>query len=128
MSEIARNLVKGPATGLKVVAWIGIAFALLTVLINVLGVLGAIERAQEGAAALFAGTLGFVSAVLGLGVGVFQLVAAGKMTNLVDHKLCMIASITAMVPCFSCWLVGLPIGIWALVVLSKPEVKSAFTA
>jgi hypothetical protein len=31
------------------------------------------------------------------------------------------------VPCISpCCLVGLPIGIWALVVLNKPEVKSSF--
>ena len=40
----------------------------------------------------------------------------------------MTASILAVVPCVSpCCLVGLPIGIWALVVLSKPEVKSQFT-
>jgi hypothetical protein len=41
-----------------------------------------------------------------------------------------IASILAMIPCFTscCCLVGLPIGIYALVVLNKPEVKSAFTS
>jgi hypothetical protein len=34
-----------------------------------------------------------------------------------------------MIPCISpCCLLGLPIGIWALVVLLKPEVKAAFTA
>ena len=39
------------------------------------------------------------------------------------------ATIIAMVPCISpCCLVGLPIGIWALVVLMKPEVKAAFRA
>jgi hypothetical protein len=39
----------------------------------------------------------------------------------------MTASILALAPCISpCCLVGLPIGIWALVVLSKPEVKSSF--
>jgi hypothetical protein len=39
----------------------------------------------------------------------------------------MAASIIAMIPCVSpCCLLGLPIGIWALVVLMKPEVKSAF--
>jgi hypothetical protein len=37
------------------------------------------------------------------------------------------AAIVALIPCFSpCCLIGLPIGIWALVVLSKPEVKSQF--
>jgi hypothetical protein len=39
----------------------------------------------------------------------------------------MTASVIAMIPCISpCCIVGLPIGIWAMVVLSKPEVKSAF--
>ena len=37
------------------------------------------------------------------------------------------ASILAMIPCLSpCCLIGLPIGIWALVILMKPEVKAAF--
>jgi hypothetical protein len=31
-----------------------------------------------------------------------------------------------MLPCSICCLVGLPIGIWAVVVLSKPEVKGTF--
>jgi hypothetical protein len=39
----------------------------------------------------------------------------------------MTAAILAMIPCLSsCCIVGLPLGIWALVVLSKPEVKSEF--
>ncbi len=33
----------------------------------------------------------------------------------------------AMIPCVSpCCLLGLPLGIWALIVLVKPEVKAAF--
>jgi hypothetical protein len=49
------------------------------------------------------------------------------MKNLTRHGLALAAAIVAMVPCVSpcCWL-GLPIGIWAVVVLSKPEVKSHF--
>ncbi len=50
-----------------------------------------------------------------------------KMKKLESYGLAMAASIIAMIPCLSpCCLIGLPIGIWALVVLSKPEVKSAF--
>lgn len=44
--------------------------------------------------------------------------------------LVMTSSILAMIPCFSglCCPLGLPIGIWALVTLGKPEVKAAFAA
>ena len=57
----------------------------------------------------------------------FILFGALKMKKLESYGLAMAASIIAMIPCFSpCCLLGLPIGIWAVVVLSKPEVKSAF--
>jgi hypothetical protein len=49
------------------------------------------------------------------------------MQQLTSHGLAMAAAIIAMIPCFSpCCVLGLPFGIWALVVLSKPEVKSQF--
>jgi hypothetical protein len=49
-----------------------------------------------------------------------------KMKKLERYGLAMTASILAMLPCSLCCVLGLPIGIWALVVLMKPEVKSAF--
>ncbi len=51
---------------------------------------------------------------------------AVKMKNLKSFGLAMTASILALIPCGSCWLLGIPFGIWALVVLSRPDVKSAF--
>jgi hypothetical protein len=66
-------------------------------------------------------------AIIGLIVGGIIVFGALKMKNLENHGLAMAASILAMIPCVSpCCILGLPIGIWALVVLSKPEVKSAF--
>jgi len=51
------------------------------------------------------------------------------MKELRNWTLAMVASILAMVPCIgACCLIGIPIGIWSLVVLMKPEVKAAFTA
>jgi hypothetical protein len=50
----------------------------------------------------------------------------GPATGLIDSW-AMASSILALAPCVSpCCVVGLPIGIWSLVVLSQPEVKSAF--
>jgi hypothetical protein len=47
--------------------------------------------------------------------------------DLKSYGLAMTSSILAMIPCHVCCMVGLPIGIWALIVLLKPEVKSAFS-
>jgi hypothetical protein len=49
---------------------------------------------------------------------------AVKMLRGSSHGWAKAASILAIVPVTSCcFLIGAPIGIWALVVLSKPEVK-----
>ena len=73
------------------------------------------------------GSLGVASNVIALLVSVFILVGGLKMRKLENYGLAMATSILAMIPCISpCCLIGLPVGIWAVVVLSKPEVKSAF--
>ncbi|HEX5754319.1 MAG TPA: hypothetical protein VFZ09_49510 [Archangium sp.] len=65
-----------------------------------------------------------------LGVGLGGLIAFGglQMTKFRMYGVALAASIVAMVPCFSCCCcaIGVPVGIWALVVLSRPEVKAAF--
>ena len=59
--------------------------------------------------------------------GIVTLLAGVKLRKTQSYGLCMTGTILAMIPCISmCCLVGLPIGIWALVVMSKPEVKSQF--
>ncbi|MEJ5277623.1 MAG: hypothetical protein WHU94_17180 [Thermogemmata sp.] len=55
------------------------------------------------------------------------LIGGIQMWNLSGLALPVTASILAMIPCISgccCWI-GLPAGIWGLVVLSRPEVKAA---
>jgi len=59
----------------------------------------------------------------------FVLLGGIKMLQRRSFGLSMAASIVAMVPCVMpgvCCCLGLPIGIWSLVVLNKPEVKSSF--
>jgi hypothetical protein len=49
---------------------------------------------------------------------------AAKMSNGSSYSWAKAASILAIIPFTSfCFLIGAPIGIWALLVLSKPEVK-----
>ena len=125
----AAESVKGPAIGLIVVAILG---ALLQIASLGLRLGGASFMANSGMpnqawVNMFSGPIGVVSGVIGLLVSGVIFFGALKMKSLESYGLAMAASIIAMIPCFSpCCLLGLPIGIWAIVVLSKPEVKSAF--
>ena len=121
-------MVKGPAIGLMVVGGIGIAFQALGIVLNLLGVaIGGAQGGQEGMANMFSGAVGLVLGFVGIIVGIVIFVGALKMQKLQSYGFAMTAAVIAMIPCISpCCLLGLPIGIWALVVLMKPEVKSAF--
>ena len=122
--------VNGPATGLIVTGILAIVLSVLGILINVFGI--AVFQGIGGASGsdaamnMFSGTIGLVSNVLGIGAGIVILMGALKMKRLESHGFAMAASIVALVPCFGCYVVGIPIGIWSLVVLNKPEVKGAF--
>ncbi|GEM_PF-1026134 len=52
---------------------------------------------------------------------------ATRMRRLESYGLAMTASILSLVPCLNCGCcLGMPIGIWALVVLTRPEVRASF--
>jgi hypothetical protein len=77
---------------------------------------------------MMSGGLGIVIRCVGILIGIFIIFGALKMRKLENHSLALAVSIIAMIPCLSpCCCVGLPIGIWALVVLNKSEVKQYFT-
>jgi hypothetical protein len=52
-----------------------------------------------------------------------------QMRLLKSFGFAMASAILVMIPCGSYWCccLGVPVGIWALVTLNKPEVKSAFS-
>jgi hypothetical protein len=65
--------------------------------------------------------------VLGIAIGIARLIGALKMMKLQSYGLAMATSILTLIPCGTCCcLLNIGAGIWALVVLSKPEVKRAF--
>jgi hypothetical protein len=77
---------------------------------------------------LLSGPVGVASAAFGLAMSVLVLIGALRMHALRSYSLALVASILAMVPCVTpCCVIGLPFGIWALVVLNKPEVRSQFS-
>lgn len=65
--------------------------------------------------------------VLGFTVNVLILIGGLKMMKLQAWGLALTAAILVMLPCGSfCCCLGLPLGIWAVILLNKPEVKGAF--
>jgi hypothetical protein len=132
----ALSMVSGPAIGLIVAVSIGIALAVLGILAQLLGMsiggMNGFDSSQNAEAAkmlqMMSGGLGIVIRCVGILIGLFIIYGCVKMKKLENYGLALAVSIVAMIPCLSpCCCIGLPIGIWALVVLNKPEVKQYFS-
>jgi hypothetical protein len=134
--------VKAPAIALLVVGIINIPLALYNIASSLM-TMGAPQQAlqgpnmppdmdpqaMEGITALVQGMgmVGVVLAVIALALAVVIIMGATKMMKLESYGMAMAGAILAMIPCLSpCCLLGLPFGIWAIVVLNNPDVKSAF--
>jgi hypothetical protein len=125
----ALQRVSAPAVCLIVTAVLGLG-------LHLLGIAGIIMHIGVAAAAMHQPAMPemFISgpiAIIHNGINIILyltiLIGAIKMKGLENYGFAMTASIIAMIPCVSpCCLLGLPFGIWALVVLSDPAVKSSF--
>jgi hypothetical protein len=126
-----RQQLEMPAILLAVAAGIAAFTQVVLLILRVFGAgIGALTggRAPEQVAHLMAGTIGVIIGVLVLLIQAFIIWGAMQMRQLRSYGAAMAASILGMVPCFfpCCCPLGLPFGIWALVVLLRPEVKTAF--
>jgi hypothetical protein len=66
--------------------------------------------------------------LLSMGLAAFIAFAGFQMRSLKSYGVAVAGSIVMMLPCGSCCcIITMPIGIWALVTLMKPEIKNAFT-
>jgi hypothetical protein len=73
-------------------------------------------------------TYGITTGVILL-AALIVILAGVRMIQLRAYGLCVLGSLTAAVPCISpscCAVIGLVIGVWALVVLLSAEVRAAF--
>jgi len=124
----AMEKVQGPAIGLMITGGIGVAFALLALAMNILGAgLGAAGGGDQQIQFMAQGALGIVQSLIGLAISAFALYGGLQMKQLQNYGLAFGASVLVMIPCLSpCCLIGLPIGIWAVVVLNDPIVKASF--
>ena len=69
----------------------------------------------------YIGVIGLTSIVI--------LVGGLKLMNLSSPGLAMLGSVLSLVPCISgCCFLGFVFGIWAMIAMSRPEVKEGFAA
>ncbi len=125
----AQSKVGAPGIALLVV---GILALLTHLAMGVLQLLGGGLSALGGGSSAMGGILGgviggVVYIVLALLQGVV-IFGGLKMKNLQSWGLAVAAAVIALLPCTNGWccLIGLPVGIWALVVLMNNDVKAAF--
>ena len=132
----AAQAVQGPAIALMIFAILcilGGVFSLIAIAFN-FGFEGLtsmnnpdVERFVQMTKGMTSGPTGILSNMVGLLLAGLVLFGALKMRKLENYGLVMAATIVAMLPCnCPCCCLGMPIGIWSLVILMKPEVKAAF--
>jgi predicted Zn finger-like uncharacterized protein len=134
--EAARNQVAGPAIGLMANGIISILLGLFYIGMGVFMAVVASSAAASAPPPPGGGPSTAEPIMVGVmygGMGLFIiayacviLYGAIKLKRLESFGLAMTASIMSIVPCGQCWLLGIPFGIWALVVINRPEVKEAF--
>lgn len=65
--------------------------------------------------------------LLGLILNGMILYGGLQMRSLKNFSFARSAAIAALIPIQCCFIASVPVGIWALMILSRPEVKNAFT-
>ena len=124
---------KPPAIGLIVVGSLNALMGLLWIiglLVRLVGVTAGLPMGPvgtEGAAYRVGGYLAEVVYFFNLIASPFILIGAINMLKGKKYASAKLAAILAMIPAVRCcFLFGIPVGVWALIVLSKPEVKAFF--
>jgi hypothetical protein len=125
--DYARGKVFNPAIILTVVSaicigclWIGLAF-------DVWFILSDAAVLMEYEAIKFQFVIRSVWSVAMMVANSIILAGALRMRNLRSRGLARGACILALIPCLGpCFVLGIPFGIWGLVVLKDPQVSAAF--
>jgi predicted Zn finger-like uncharacterized protein len=140
-SSAARSAVAGPAIALMVVGGIsaGLYLVQLIMLLTTGSLLAdkdvpvlpskadnAFQRGFEDGFQTGMRAGGVVASISGICWGSVVITGAYQRRKLRTRRFAITASILAMLPCSLCCLLGLPFGIWSLVVLNRPEVRDAF--
>lgn len=122
--EQARRQVKGPAIGLLIA---GMLTCLAIPLVVAIALVQLVSPHDVGTGVPIVGILpAIIILSITLVPGILTIVAAVRMKRLQAFGLAVTASILTIIASPACFLIGLPIGVWALVVLSQRDVRAAF--
>jgi predicted Zn finger-like uncharacterized protein len=131
----ANALVKWPALGLQIIAYLGAAAHVGWVILNLIVTLANASNAPGPNAppgyqgGFVIGLIGGTACHLALTFAWSGAVIKGarSMASLENYSTAMTGCIVAMIPCNFGWcMCGLPFGIWGLVVLLQEDVKKSF--
>ncbi|MBI3200798.1 MAG: hypothetical protein IT377_25935 [Polyangiaceae bacterium] len=125
---LAKSQVAGPAIALMIASGCACLFYLFaTVMVVFAGGMSFMGTGDVGSAA----GMGVASLMYLFWALMSGLCFAGalRMKAMKNYGLAMTSAVVAVIPCttYVCCMLMMPFGIWALIVLMKPEVKSAFT-
>ena len=130
----AQSKVSLPAILLMVVAGVSILWHIVMLLLNILGtgmsfMGGMAEDMPSEALSMMSGGIGILMSIISIAICGVVIFGAMKMKALQSYVFAMVAAILPMLPCiWPCCCLGLPVGIWALIVLLDKNVKAAFTS
>jgi hypothetical protein len=116
-----------PAICMYVVCGISIGNSVIRLALEAMGMAGPLP--QFGEAQVQLGHV-FVFVIVGLFIArdLFLIYAFSRMHKATDYNIAMAGAVISVIPCLGspCCLLGIPFGIWALVVLNDPAVKAGF--
>ena len=124
----AQTALRGPAIAMIVVAGVGAASQILAWGFDILLLsTGAIERFDNPDVKKMQIFVRMFLGVIVLANCAFSIWAGMHLQRLQQHQLCWLAAVLLCIPALGpCVCLGIPIGIWAITVLSRSEVAEAF--
>ena len=113
-----RDQLRVPAIGLRVASIVNLLVTLSIVVLEVLS--------PDGPVGSMRTIIFVVIALSSLAMGIVLMIGSARMRDLRSYPIALSAAIVATFPCALGAPISLPFGIWALIVLSRRNVRTAF--
>jgi hypothetical protein len=123
--ESARAQVAGPGTALAVTAWLTIVLGVLGIAIGAAGMAGAVPPRNRDPNQPVESV---IQGLMIVGWNAMVLFGVNQMKDLRSRGWGIAAAVMSIIPCCSCCILGIPFGIWALIVLNRSDVIDGYRA
>jgi len=128
-SASARARLMGPAIGLMCVVGLHLLVMCIFSPFVILAIVGQGAAAMQGRVDLFQNpVVQIIQITISFAIQGFMLFGAIQMYKGKMFGVCVATCVLACIPCFcsSCYILGIPFGIWAIVVMMDEDVKASF--